>query len=248
MAFRGKGFFKKTEMKNRAVATITVLFLLVGFGYVNAQSSMEGSLNSLHLKITYQDVNPGNNNFSDGKELITVESGLDKVKKNDVALTFTFDGTGNLSTIDFSWINLDLSRTRIYTIDCMEVGTIHREPRLSAKNTPKTEIQSWEGVAICKICPEGFPTINFMPDYSGLCNSGDSPGQGSLIYKATVKVSTTADTPTPDSILLRGEINGGGFYYVNGDWEAPKGCEDSNGCQALLEGTFESNLTPYTSE
>ena len=89
-------------MKKRAVVAITVLFFLVSFGYANAQSSMEGSLNSLHLKITYQDVNPGNNNFSDGKELITVESGLDKVKKNDAALTFTFDATGNLSTIDFS--------------------------------------------------------------------------------------------------------------------------------------------------
>ena len=96
-------------MKKIAVIGIAVLFSLVGFKYASAQSTMGGHLTTLSLHVTYRADVPKTKTLSEGKKLVTVASGLNKVvtgvQEYDPVIYIDFDADGNMTKIVFDWLS-----------------------------------------------------------------------------------------------------------------------------------------------
>ena len=251
-------------MKKIAIIGIAVLFSLVGFKYASAQSTMGGHLTTLSLHVTYRADVPETKTLSDGKKLVTVASGLNKVvakvQEYDPVIYLDFDADGNITKIVFDWLSPnpavvalpDVVDGRIYTISCsggnqsspqpdlpeLLDGSIATKPALSISKPPATEKGSFQGVATCYFCPEGFQFSS--PGVStGYCNDMTSYGKGYLIFKGTF-VAPTGGSPT--SISITGQVGGAGFIYVGDDW-ASADYTGSGTPKALFYGTFGATLT-----
>ena len=255
-------------MKKIAVIGIAVLFSLIGFKHASAQSTMGGHLTTLSLHVTYRADVPATKTLSEGKKLVTVASGLNKVvakvHEYDPVIYLDFDADGNITKIVFDWLSPnpavvalpDVVGGRIYTISCsggnqlsgtpppypdlpeLLDGTISTKPELSIAKPPATEKGSFQGVATCYFCPEGFQ-FSSPGVTTGYCNDGTSYGKGYLIFKGTF-VAPPDGSPT--SISMTGQVGGAGFIYVGDDW-ASADYTGSGTPKALFYGTFGATLT-----
>ncbi len=265
-------------MKKIAVIAIAVLFLLVGLCYAQ---DVAGPLAMFNLKITYEEYVPATKTQTDGRKFITVMSGLNQVVSGssvyEPALYIKEDpATGLISRIWISWIDPNINdpfhNTRILAIGCSggntsatnpdpglpvpTDGSITSKKQLPVKNTPTTRTDSFQGVAVCHVCPDG---IGFNPDGSltNLCNDGSSYVAGYITYsgKSTKDLVTKQTT----SVSVSATIGGGGFDYIGEDWAvaldptthlSTKDCNTFGGlfptCDAVLAGTLKATLTPCT--
>jgi hypothetical protein len=248
----------KRTMKKILILAIAVLFSLVGFKYTSAAtfgSGFGGNLTTLNLDVTYEEELPATATLSEGKELVTVASGIKQAY--DPYLHLWFDTNGNLYTILISWLNPTNTSQRIWTVSCSGgnqnapipdlpntlTGAVATKPQLSIKKPPATENSSVEGVATCYVCPDGF-AFSSQGVPTDLCNGGESYGLGYMTYKGTV-VKTLA-TGKETSISLTGTVAGAGFDYVGEEWVS-KDCNTYGGtfdCTALFSGSFGATLAP----
>lgn len=253
-------------MKKISIIAVALLFSLVGFKYANAQSTMGGRLHTLSLNVTFKADEPQTSTHTEGSKLVTAKSGLNKSVKGvmtyDPVLYFSFDSNNQLAKIIFDWLSPStndpnvLAGTRIYTIHCTGGNTftpvpglpkpldgmITSDPQLPTHNTPSTHSSSFEGVATCYFCPDGFKDPGADPS-PGVCNDGSSYGQGYLIYKGTASGLPTGGSGLPTSISVSGEVGGSGFIYL-GDYWASADYTGANTPKALFYGTFSATLTP----
>jgi hypothetical protein len=251
---------KKGEntMKKILLIAIALLFSLVGFKYASAQTfsyGFGGHLTTLNLGITYEEELPATSTLSEGRELVTVASGIKQAY--DPYLHLWFDTNKNLYQILISWLNPTNTSQRIWTIICdggnqsaptpglpeTLDGTVSTKPQLSIKKPPATESISIEGVASCYVCPDGL-AFSSPGVPTGLCNGGESYGQGYMTYKGTV--AKTVATGEQTSISVTGTIAGAGFEYVGAEW-ASTACNNYGGtfdCTALFTGPFGATTTP----
>jgi hypothetical protein len=264
---------KKGEktMKKVLVMVIAVLFSVVGFKYASAQpptggSGIGGHLTTLSLDVTYEEVLPATTKLTEGRELFTVPSGINKVvkgkQKYDPYLTFWFYSGGNLYELLISWYDPTGAipePTKIWTVACIGgnqgfqpypdqpsilSGTLTTKPQMSSTKPPITENTTFQGVASCYVCPDGFQFSGGVP--TGYCNDGvSSYGSGYITYGGTA-VKNVA-TKALVSVAVTGTVAGAGFYYDEPEWvpSSGKAClEGSGSCQARFTGTFGATLTP----
>jgi hypothetical protein len=265
-------------MKRVTVIAIAVLFSLVGFKYANAQiPNMAGPLTALSFDVTYQEEVPATSKLSQGRKLVTVVPGIEgKVSgkfKYEPVLYFYFDTNGNQTYINISWLS-PKTGNRIVTVSCgsgnifapipeeglgsvsdAEDGSIGTKPQVSLSKIPPTETITYENIAGCWFCPDGFQPLNSSGQPTGLCNGGESyvsgimTLQGSAIGDITSIDSNGKVHSTPVSITLKGTFGGSGFYY-NGedDWASPDCSAGTGGsCRARFTGTFGATLKPCSS-
>ena len=195
---------------------IVILFLLVSFGYANAQqTSLGGPISPLSLKITYE------NKFGSGstgyKTLVTVNEKLDSPY-----LYFEVDpSTGNLEKI------------LVYaSINGKETVIMGCTPELISNKLPKTGLTfQLQGPAICTFCPEsGVASKDVCTDpnetyaLSYLALSGKA-----YVDSRTDKIVTKA--------VLKGTMGGGGVNYLT---------SDNVEHNAVLTGTFGATLKPMS--
>ncbi len=239
-----------------------VMFLDSQTSYASAQtfgSGLGGHLTALNLDVTYEEELPATSTLSEGRELVTVVSGIKQAY--DPYLHLWFDTNGNLYQILISWLNPANTSQRIWTVNCSGgnlyapipdlpetlSGGISTKPQLSIKKPPLTASGSVEGVATCFVCPDGF-AFSSPGAPTGLCNGGESYGQGFMTYKGTtVKTVATGETA---SASLTGTVAGAGFEYVGAEWASSKACNSYGGtcdCTALFTGTFGATVTPCPS-
>jgi hypothetical protein len=244
---------KKGEktMKKILVIAIAVLFSLVGFKYASAKilgGGFGGPLTTLNLSVTYEEELPATSTLLEGRELVTVASGIKQ--RYDPQLQLFFDTNGNLYQILISWQNPSNTGETIETVSCAGGnqfapipdlpgtldGAISTKPQLSIKKPPATANGSVEGVATCYVCPDGFASSGGV--LTGLCNGGESYGQGYMTYKGTFVKDVATGITT--SMSVTGTVAGAGFDYVGAQW-ASKACNTYGGafdCTALFTGTF----------
>lgn len=265
-------------MKKIAIIAIAVLFWLVGLCYAQ---DVAGPLSMLNFKITYEEYVPATKTMKDGIKLITVMSGLNQVVSGssvyEPAIYIKQDpATGLISRIWISWLDpnindINLYNTRILTIACSggntsasiptpglpepTDGLISTKKQLPVKNTPTTRTDSFQGVAGCHICPNGFGFLNGT--LTGLCNDGSSYVNGYISYSG----KSTRDLTTKETISasISATVGAGGFNYIGEDWAvaldptthlSAKDCDTFNGvfpyCDAVLGGTLKATVIPCT--
>jgi len=239
--------------------------------------TMGGKLTTFTLDVLYEKEVPQTSSLSQGEKLITVVPGLEgKVSgkfKYDPVLYWDFDTNGRVIKIVFDWLTPnpvvsalpDVVGGRIYTIGCTggnEViplapvtpdlpkildGMVSTSPETSLSKPPATYTVSFQGIATCYLCPDGFAYSSpGVP--TGLCNNsanytgGESYGKGYLIYKGTATINTATNVAT--SVSVTGQLGGSGFYYEGADWASPA-CPTAGlkPCRALFNGTFGATLT-----
>jgi len=264
-------------MKKIAVIAIAVFFSLAGLCYAQ---DLAGPINVLNLKIVYEEELPATQTLKDGVQLITVMSGLKQVVSGNsvykpAIYVKTDPSTGLLSEILISWIGPNINdpfyNKRILAIACSggntsssnsnpglpvpTDGTVSTKRQLPVKNTPATRTDSYQAVAGCYVCPDGFQfdTSN-PPNPTGLCNDLSSYVSGYIIYSGQI----TKDLSTKDvlSVSITGTIGAGGFNYIGEDWAvnlnpktllSGKSCNTYSGdfpyCNAILTGTFNATLS-----
>ena len=258
-------------MKKALVMVIAVLFSVVGFKYASAQppaggSGIGGHLTTLSLDVTYEEVLPATTTLTEGRELLTVPSGINKVVKGkqeyDPYLVLWFDANGNLYELLMSWYDPTGAipePAKIWTVSCMGgnefpqpypsqpsilTGALTTKPQVSKTKPPATASKKIQGVASCYVCPDGFQFSGGMP--TGYCNDGTSSyGSGYITYSGTgvFNVATKAIV----SVAFTGTVAGSGFYYDEPEWVplSGKACLEGPGsCQAGFSGTFAATLTP----
>lgn len=122
-------------------------------------------------------------------------------------------------------------------------GVISSKPPFSTKKPPATQNSSVAGVATCWVCPDGF-AFSSPGVTTGLCNGGESYGQGYITFKGTGVKNLASKQMV--SVAVTGTLAGGGFNYVGGQWAA-KACNNYGGasnCAALFTGPFVAKMTP----
>ena len=239
--------------------------------------TMGGHLTTLSLDVTYSADVPATSTHLEGMKLVTVKSGLNTsvkgVQTYDPVLYWEMDTNNKVIKIVFDWLSPNKNDpnvpagTRIYTISCsggnqlggtpppypdlpkLLDGIIGTTPELPIRNTPATYSVSFEGVATCYFCPDGFQ-FSAPGVTTGYCNDDSSYGKGYLIYKGTASglPSSTVETGgTPTLISVTGEVGGAGFIYVGDDW-ASADYTGSGRPKALFYGTFGAKLTLCSDE
>jgi len=123
-------------MKKVTIGATVVLFLLVGFGYANAQqnniiTNMAGELTSLTLQITYEQELAPTLTQSEGQSLVTATSSIGRglpadqqkslgYKRQDNPVIYMWvDGNGNVSQINMTWRSpINPGTAKIWTVNC----------------------------------------------------------------------------------------------------------------------------------
>lgn len=237
-------------MKKILVIAIAVLFLLVGFKYVNAQiyPNIGGHFTSLTLRVIYQELTipKDQTKFRDGYKYVTV---IPPIKGNSIYDPILYVGidqvTGDPSEIDFYWKHPN--GNKILAIYCPYPTIISSRPQTSKTATTRTE--QFQGIAVCNFCPDG---INFNNLPTSGCNSGQpSPtGEPTGIAYLNFKGTTHQDLNPKQitSVSINGTVAGGGFDYLGqSDWASPD-CTiyppDFPACESIFTGNFNATLTP----
>lgn len=258
-------------MKKVTVIAIAVLLSLVGVGYAKEQANLAGQLSSLSLSLTYEQDLPGTKTLSEGRKLVKITPGIDKVATYEPVLYFFFDPTtGNLTNIYISWISpsqgSSFPRRRIWTMSC-QPGVISQKPQLSSTKPPATKSNSVEGNATCIICPNGieFANTNYTtgslypgdpstaPTGNCAAISGDysqPEGLGYLTFTGIDYKSydSTSQNYYTTSVSVTGAVGGSAFDYIGGDWASadgtPEPVDSWSTFPALFTGTFGSMMRP----
>jgi len=126
-----------------------------------------------------------------------------------------------------------------------EDGMISTKPQHPIGAKPATITFSFQGVANCWFCPDGFAFNSTTGKPTGVCNAGESYVAGIMTFTGTAIKNTTTKEVT--SVSVKGTVASSGFYYLGeADWASPN-CTtypDFPYCKALLTGTFGATLTP----
>ncbi len=193
---------------------IVILFLLVSFGYANAQQqNLGGQISPLNLKITYK-IKVGSGNAKYGT-FVTVNENLDSPY-----LYFVLDpSTGNLEKI------------LVYaSINGKETVIMGCTPELIGNSPPKKGLTfQVQGMADCTFCPESGVVSK------DTCVDSNEPYAISYL---TLSGTATFDNGTDQIVtkmVLKGTAGGGGFQYFT---------SDNVGHKAVLTGTFGATLEP----
>jgi len=225
-------------MKKVTIGATVVLFLLVGFGYANAQqnniiTNMAGELTSLTLQITYEQELAPTTTQSEGQSLVTATSSIGRglsaeqqkvflYKRQDNPVIYMWvDGNGNVSQINMTWRPpLAPSADKIWTINCRggnQTGGITGSgtPGLGPGGAPRTE----DGI------------ISTMPRETKTATARTDTVRGVLACSICPDGFVMPDPQTSPPTIIGSTCNGGDSY-VNG--------------YLTFTGTFNYNLLTET--